>query len=123
MKFARIVHYKEPRFIQMTSDLQKRMKVKLFVGCLLTSDLGYHLEKSHFWKELSLAQIHTHSPQLQQVRFKSKSYFGSYCKEESQTIPQLESLRMYIEEKFAECCPSAAMSRLKTYIFPQLFIS
>lgn len=107
----------------MTSELQERITVKMFVGCLLTSDLQFILNQSHSWKEWLITQKSTDAPLLEEIRFKNKGYLGCYCDDENIAIAQIEILHEYIREKFSEFCPTADTSSLKIYVFSQVFIS
>ncbi|MEM1282808.1 MAG: hypothetical protein AAGG81_04565 [Chlamydiota bacterium] len=107
----------------MTNELQERIRVKMFAGCLLTSDLQYQLNKSHAWKEWFLTQESSEFPNVQEIQFKGKSYLGTFFDEENITISQIQDLQNFIKSKLSDCELETNIDKLKFFVFSQVFIS
>lgn len=107
----------------MTNELQERITVKLFVGCLITSDLNLLLQQNHQWKNSVISQKDSSAPSLEEVRFNNKPYLGCFLHDDSVTVPKIEVIQSYLANTISEYCPEYAVDNLKIYVFPQVFIA
>lgn len=99
----------------MNSAAQSR----LFVGCLLTSEVRMHLKKSQAWQ---LALVDPHSCLLVETHFQNQGYVGRFVKQDLLSLEQLDVEQQAVLTALQGYCAELAPAAFSIHIFPQLFI-
>jgi hypothetical protein len=92
--------------------------VKLFIGCLQTSELKMHLNKSKGWKEAKLLQS-----DMTEVQQDESLYMGYLLDTSSLSCQELRQLEKKIREQIQFYCPKINTEKLKICLFPQVFLA
>ncbi|CCB86872.1 MULTISPECIES: hypothetical protein [Parachlamydia] len=106
----------------MSTEIEKRILVKVFVGCRLHAELRLQLNQSHAWKQVKIES----KPQdgtLCEVHYQQKDYVGMFLPQETLTLSELKEYERLVQQKFKEYCPSLEEETIKLVVFPQIFIS
>lgn len=94
------------------------MDIKLFAGCLLTSEVKMHLSKSTSWQNARLDP----NP-LVEAPYQGKDYLGRYLDQERHTLQDLKILQHEINSTIAHCCPELAGREFELKLFPHTLIA
>ena len=94
------------------------MQIKLFAGCLLTSEMKMHLRQSSAWKNAQLEP----NP-LVETPYQGKDYFGRYLDHEKHTVQNLRDIQIEINTTISCCCPNLAGREFEIKLFPQTLIA
>ncbi len=106
----------------MTTDLRDRITVRMFIGCLITSDLKLLLTKSHAWKEAQI--VRSGKPgEFEEILYQNKTYFGVFAPESGITKSEISQAELELINKIKLYCPEYEIDKIKTFVFPQVFIS
>lgn len=107
----------------MKTVVENKVKVKLFCGYQITSELRMYLNQSAKWKE---SQIHVHRTEegyLEEVHFQGKEYVGFYLNEDRTDLQHLRELHNNIKKRFEDFCPDLNIGHISFCIFPQVFVA
>jgi hypothetical protein len=99
------------------------LKIKLFMGYLITSDIRMYLKQSSIWKEAKITETAI-SRDLLETHFQNKDYIGKYLKQEHVTLKELRAYENSIFQSLLNYCAELSPeTHLKIYLFPQVFIT
>ena len=106
----------------MSTELQDKVTVNLFLGCLINSEVKMHLNYSDLWKRERVIRSEE-GERLEQIRFANKDYVGASLKEKQVTLERLEEFEAGVRKALARYCPELNVETVKLNVIPQLFIS
>lgn len=106
----------------MTTSTTNRVTVKLFAGCLLTSEIRMYLKQSAAWKQAQIVGEFD-VREIVETHYQEKDYLGRYLASNNLTIIELHEIESSIRKALTTFCPELASESLKIYVFPQVFIT
>lgn len=106
----------------MVSLIDSRISVRLFIGCLATSEIKLLLDKSHRWKEANIMR-QGGAKNLTLLPHEGKDFLGLFAEESELSLSEIEDLGKLIRREFQDYCPSYDTDKIKIVLFPQVFIS
>jgi hypothetical protein len=106
--------------LKMETQTENKIKFKLFVGCLITSDMRLHLNQSPLWKRAKI--IHDQND-LVETHFHDKDYIGLFLPENKINLSELKEIEKQILAIFKEYLPQFSSEKIKILVFSQIFIS
>lgn len=92
---------------------------KIFLGCVLTSEIKFHLQNSHAWK---LAKIENPDI-LTTTPFQGKEYIGLSLPHPQLTLAEIRPYEASIRQNLSTFCPKLQFDNVNIHIFPQLLVS
>jgi hypothetical protein len=98
------------------------ISLKLFIGCLINSEVKMHLNYSSEWKQEQVIRSES-GEALEKVRHAEKEYVGRGLSQEAVTVPELEELDQFLRSALARYCPELDVDKLNVVLIPQLFLS
>lgn len=102
--------------------LKTQITTRLFVGCVITSELKMHLNKSIKWKHTNI--LASKSPtDLRGIHHAGKDYIGLYSDQDKYTVAELKKLLDTIKQQLKIYCPEIDIEKVKSTVFPQVFIA
>lgn len=104
----------------MGINVENRVTVRLFAGCLLNSELRMHLNQSQPWKQ---ASILPEAKNLLEVHFQNKDYIGQYLIFDKLSIFDLKNIEISIKKTLSSYSGDYNIDSLKICVFTQLFIA
>jgi len=104
----------------MSTDLflDNRMTVKMFTGCMLNPEIRMHLSQSQQWKQANIGS----EQKLIEIHHQTKDYLGQYAAETELTLAHLKVIQNEIKDLLQMYCPRLDTSKVRFFIFPQVFI-
>lgn len=99
-----------------------KVTYKLFIGCLLTSEIRMHLNQSKVWKQVVVLPA-DRTKELIEVHHNGKDYLGLYITQERATFNILNEMTVAIEERLHAYCPQYGKTSVKICIFAQVFVA
>jgi hypothetical protein len=99
--------------------MEKNVQTRIFIGCLVTSEVRMHLKSSHPWQ---LAQIDPQSSPLIETHYHNQTYVGRFLGHPFVSLQELKQHQEEVIAHLAEFCPALTSAPLKIQIFPQTFI-
>jgi hypothetical protein len=99
-----------------------QLTYRIFIGCLLTSEIRMHLNQSKFWRQISILPT-DNEKELIEVRHQSKDYLGRYLTQEKILISDLDQTAIAIRTRLQDYCPGYAAHSIKICVFGQVFIA
>lgn len=106
----------------MTSKTANQVTLRLFIGCLLTSEIKMHLNQSNQWKHLVISPTKSEND-LVEVHYRGKDYLGSYLPRDTLSIDDLKKIEKPIKQSLKAYCPGLEVENLKLQIFAQVFVA
>lgn len=106
----------------MESAVEDRVKVKLFIGYLITSEIRMHLNQSNNWKQDNIAPERP-TEALSEVHYQNKDYIGRFLTQDYLAMPQFKLVDQEMRRVLQSYCPNLNLDSLLTYTFPQIFVS
>ena len=103
----------------MNTATENRIDVKLFIGCLLTSEIRLYLLQNIAWKQ---AKIDPSNHPLLEIQHEGKEYLGMYLPSRSASLKELKKIEEETLAAISSFCPQLNQGPVKLYVFPQLFI-
>lgn len=100
----------------------KRIQLKFFLGCLLTTDLEAQLYQNQEWKQ-SRIMSGENNRFLQEAYFQEKKYLGLFLDQSAATYTELQDLDREIRETLLRFCVDLPIDTFKIFIFSQIFIT
>jgi hypothetical protein len=107
-------------FFTMNMQTENRVKIRLFAGCVVTSELRLQLNQSLLWKQASIAP---NRHDLEQTHFHQKDYIGLFLKEDKISLDDLEKVEANVLHYLKAYCPQFASEKLRILVLSQVFIS
>jgi hypothetical protein len=107
---------------KMEASAKEGVKVKLFAGFAVNSEMKMHLRQSSTWKNSRIDKNQS-KVAIQETHYQEKDYLGIYLDAEKQTLPQLKEIENELRNQLAQYCPEFNIESIKLYIFPQIFIT
>lgn len=104
----------------MDASLQNQLIVKLFVGCVLTSEVRMHLHESPAWKQALIAPAHERD--LVEIRFQGEQYLGRFVEKQELPLHELKTIEQQVRGSIQTYCPQLNLERLSCCVFPQIFL-
>lgn len=105
----------------MNINIKDRVTAKLFVGCIITSEVRMHLNQSVGWKTaLIIPNGDFHD--LKEVHFQDKDYIGVFSPATNITLKELKEFEKIVSDKLLEYCPELSVNSVKFCVFPQVFV-
>ncbi|KIC74290.1 hypothetical protein DB42_BH00240 [Neochlamydia sp. EPS4] len=102
-------------------DLKDGVNLKIFIGCLITSELRMHLNQSLLWKQNKIAPELNSA--LREIHFQDKDYIGIYPTTDKISLMALKEIEKEILQLLTTYCPLLPTEKIKILIFSQVFIS
>lgn len=102
----------------MDTTSHSQVSVKLFVGCLITSEIRMHLKKSHAWKEATIE-----SRALAETTFHKKKYLGRFLSQEPVSLHDLRIFVQDMKQILHAYCHELPMDTFTFFTFSQVFIT
>lgn len=106
----------------MTTDIQNRVLVKIFIGFVLTPDIRLHLNESQAWKQDAIQSTPEERP-LMENHYKDADYIGKFLTSQKNSLPELRRIEIELRRALACYCPGIDVENLPTCVFPQVFIT
>lgn len=101
-------------------ELASRVKLKIFTGCVITSELRMHLHQSSLWKQ---AKIDPSIEDLNEARFHDKDYIGAFLTKEEVSLQDIKEVEKKILQQLKTYCPQYPLNKIQLLIFSQVFVS
>lgn len=101
------------------TQIEERITIKLFIGCLLTPEIKLFLEQSKLWQQ---QRIGKNAP-LTTIHFKNKEYIGTFISQKQPSLAELQKQETTIKTLLAEYCPEFNTDTINTKIFSQVFLT
>ncbi len=105
----------------MSSAVDSKVTIRLFLGTPLQSELRANLHQSPHWREAQL--LSPIEAPLVIVWFHQKEYLGRYLPISELTVQELQESAQAIRQQIEMFCPRLDTKDLSMLIFPQLFIA
>lgn len=102
----------------MSQQLASGITTRLFIGCLLTSEIKMYLSGSSEWKTAQIEKTH-----LLECRFEDKDYLGLFLEGDTPDLSEIQAIETKIREKLEVFCPALSLDTVHLILFPQVFIS
>ncbi|MEI8125974.1 MAG: hypothetical protein WCG42_09475 [Parachlamydiaceae bacterium] len=99
--------------------MASKVSIKIFLGCLITSEINMHLTYSINWK---LAKIEP-SNEMQLVNYQGKEYIGCFLETSSCTMAICKKMESMVKQRLHDYCPEFETENLNVTVFPQVFIA
>ncbi len=106
----------------MTSEVEQGIKLRVFVGCLVNSEVRMHLNFSDLWKTDQVIRSDDGDP-LDKVRHEDKEYVGVTVSDPVLSEEELGMREAYVRRALERYCPELEVERFKMSVIPQLFLS
>lgn len=106
----------------VTQESGSALKLKIFIGFAVTSELKMHLNHSIGWKHARMHALST-STLFEEVHFHQKEFVGCYIENKPLTIEDLQLKANALRKELLEYCPSLDIFKSPICIFPQLFVA
>jgi len=103
----------------MDTEIDKRISVKVFIGCRFHAELKMLLTQSKEWKQAVILQ----EGALCEVHYQQKDFIGMFLPDAKITLHDLREYEEIIFKKLQAYCPTLETESLKLSIFPQIFIN
>ncbi|MDF2577867.1 MAG: hypothetical protein K0S74_1351 [Chlamydiales bacterium] len=97
------------------------IKVQLFVGCLLTSELKLQLSLSQNWKQDKLFPAND-KDSIKEIRYKEKEYVGFLLDAPKVSLRETEAKLKKLQIQLSDYCESLEPEQFKAYLLPQIFL-
>lgn len=104
----------------MSIETKNKVSTRLFVGCLITSEIRMHLTQSIQWKHAMLA---TNNETIQEIHYQNKEYLGLYLAFTQTTLEELKKNQDQIRTQLKIFCPNLETENVSICIFPQVFVA
>lgn len=108
-------------FSLMNTQIKNRIEFRLFVGCVITSELKMLLNQSCLWKQAKITQ--SIKDDLQEVHFNQKDYIGFFLVEDQVPLSALKQIEIKILQTLKSYCPQISSEKIRIRVFSQVFIS
>ncbi len=99
----------------MDTDIKERVITKLFVGCVLTTEIRIALNHSSAWNQ---AKILADESELKEQRFQGKDYFGIFVHSDQIPIHELRLREAAVRSRLRFYCPALANNHFNVYLLP-----
>lgn len=106
----------------MSLAYRNNVTVRLFVGCLVTSELKLLLDNSHAWKQFQILQSQNDDT-LQLLRHEGKNYLGWLTESIEISIATIADYEIKLKELMTQYCSSYESEKVNIVVFPQVFVS
>ncbi len=101
----------------MDAPINQAIKSKIFIGCLVTSELKMYLRESLAWKQANIGKR-----ELIEVHCQGKDFIGHFIEKKMLTLSELKPLEQQIREALQLYCPEINGEMLMINLFAQVFI-
>lgn len=108
--------------LEFEKGSNEKISIRLFVGCLITSELRMHLNQSIEWKHLNIIN-NKDLKTLTEVPYKSKNYLGIYTDKLEMMLSDLKNTQASVEQLLKKICPQYPIENAGFVIFSQVFIA
>ena len=98
--------------------MMSSMTTKLFIGCVLTSEIKMLLDKNRSW-HIDTTGFNSELP-LTKIHYQQKEYIGCFINKEKPSVNELIDADTILEKLIEKYC---GQIKIKTIIFPQIFIA
>lgn len=105
----------------MNMQVENKIQFRLFVGCLMTSELRLQLDQSHEWKQAKIGPLEENN--LVETHFHEKNYIGFFLVNNHVTLSELRQVEDKIFKALNAYCPQFASEKIRVLVFSQIFIS
>jgi hypothetical protein len=105
----------------MKTETPKALQVRIFVGAILSPEIGMQLNQSALWKQSTIQNVSEDS-HLIKIPYHGKEFIGYYLPSVSTSVRALHEIEKKIQERIKFYCPGLAAHQLKVFTFPQVFI-
>lgn len=102
------------------AQIKDKTSTKLFLGCLLTSELKMHLNSNSEWQNSKTDSAEFSV--LKEVLYENQKYIGFYLDEQKLTLETLKEHEEKLREQVHFYCQRLDCSKLKCFVFSQFFI-
>jgi len=99
-------------------SVDERISTKIFIGCVLTSEIKMFLSQSSAWRRAQLA-----GDSLKELRYHEKDYIGTLLSSSEISLKDIQSEEKRILEQLESYCPELDVSEIPMVVFPQIFLS
>lgn len=106
----------------MSVYTKSEVAVKLFAGCLITTEIRIWLNQSSLWKQEKISPA-VEGRRLVEVHYKEHDYIGCFLPKTMLTLEELRPTVRWIEQSLLQYCPELKSSAVKICFFPQIFLS
>lgn len=90
---------------------------KIFLGCLLTSELKAHLNKSLAWKKEQPFSL------LKLIHHQNQDYFGYFLEQSEFSFEDIAHKEAEFYQLLAIYCPKIIAEKVKVLLFTELFLT
>jgi hypothetical protein len=97
------------------------VKLKFFLGCLLTADIELRLNQSFDWKDSKFNATESNVI-LSITHFQEKKYLGFYLDRDMASLAEFKDLEKKIRNALNMYCKDLPTDSLNLFIFSQIFI-
>ncbi|MEI8366311.1 MAG: hypothetical protein WCF65_07820 [Parachlamydiaceae bacterium] len=108
---------------------KKTCIVRIFTGCLVTSEIKMHLNHSIKWKQTCIMPAESSQiPSLKIVYHEGKEYIGCFIDHTAEnaaitTTAEIAALGVQIKQLLAEYFPQYETKNVEMFVFPQVFVA
>lgn len=103
----------------MSIATSEKVKVKLFVGCLVAPDIRMALHQSSAWKHAKI----TPQGELTEQRFQSKDYLGILIDSDQTEVTDIVQAEATIRERLNHYCPGLVSTHFHIYLLPIVLVT
>lgn len=105
----------------MNIQTENKVKLKLFIGCVITSELRLLLNQSPLWKQAKIDP--SAQKDLIETHFHQKDYIGLFLIDDKVSLSELKQCEAQILLALKSYCPQFASEKIRIIVFSQIFIS
>lgn len=106
----------------MSNTLLEHIDVRIFIGCLLTSDLEHLLNQSCEWKG-DLLETQSTGNEMNKTVYRNKDYLGFFVNDDGVLLNDIDTVQEKIQTMIHNYCPEYPSNKLQFFVFPQVFVT
>jgi hypothetical protein len=105
----------------MNIQVENKVKLRIFIGCIITAELRLQLNTSPLWKQVKIAPAGEN--ELVITHFNQKEFIGFFLSQDHISLPELKGIETKILQTLMAYCPHFASEKIRILVFSQVFIS
>ncbi len=107
---------------KMSSDVQQGLKLRVFVGCLIDSEVRMHLAYSDVWKREQVIRT-DEGETLDKIKHEEKEYVGHTIDHATLSLDEVHEHEQYVRRALSRYCPELDVDKFKISVISQLFLA
>ena len=101
--------------------MKESIQVRLFIGCVINSEMRLHLSLSQLWQNDKLFNQREELA-LKEISYQSKEYIGILLATSHIAFEQIQIKTEFIRQKLEQYCTAVCYETLKIVLLPQIFL-